>query len=125
VRYRVAKFARRNWRAVSVAGAGFLLVVALVVFYTARLRGARNEAVAEAARAQRIQRFTLDLFEGGDKAAGPAESLRVTTLLDRGLREARTLDAEPTVQAERIAPSAASIRSSGIWRAPTPCFRSR
>ena len=100
VRYRVGKFARRNWRAVSVAGAGFLLVVALVVFYTARLRGARNEAVAEAARAQRIQRFTLDLFEGGDKAAGPAESLRVTTLLDRGLREARTLDAEPTVQAE-------------------------
>jgi len=42
----------------------------------------------------------LNLFQGGDPAAGPADDLRVVTLLDRGVQEARSLDAEPAVQAE-------------------------
>jgi serine/threonine-protein kinase len=103
IRYRLGKFVRRNWRAVSAASLVFAVVVGLVAFYTARLRTARNEAVSEAARAQRIQRFTLDLFEGGDKEAGPADSLRVMTLLERGLREAHSLDADPAAQAELYA----------------------
>src|SRR5438034_1243277 len=61
---------------------------------------ARNAAVAEAARTQRIQRFMLNLFQGGDEAVGPADSLRVVTLVDRGVQDARSLDAEPAVQAE-------------------------
>ena len=82
--------------------ASIVVVVALglVTFYTVRLARARNDAVIAAAKAQRVQRFTLDLFEGGDKLAGPADSLRVVTLLDRGVIEARGLDAEPAAQAE-------------------------
>ena len=57
-------------------------------------------ALAEAARTQRIQRFMLNLFGGGDQGAGPAEELRVVTLIDRGAEEARTLDKEPEVQAD-------------------------
>src|SRR5439155_1223276 len=67
---------------------------------TVRLATARNAAVAEAARTQRIQRFMLNLFQGGDEAVGPADSLRVVTLVDRGVQDARSLDAEPAVQAE-------------------------
>ena len=100
VSYRLGKFVRRNWRPVSAAAAVFAVVLGLVVFYTIRLARARNAAVAEAARTERIQQFMLRLFEGGDESAGPAESLRVVTLVDRGVREARTLDAEPMVQAE-------------------------
>ena len=40
---------------VSVASAAFLAIVALVVFYTVRVTTARNAALAEAARTQRIQ----------------------------------------------------------------------
>ena len=98
--YRVGKFVRRNRESVVAACVVVALVVGLVAFYTARLARARNDALSEAARAQRIQRFTLDLFQGGDKAAGPADSLHVVTLLDRGLVQARSLDAEPAVQAE-------------------------
>ena len=100
IRYRLGKFLRRNRRAVIAAAAVVTVVVSLVVFYTARLSMARNEALAEAARTQRIQRFMLNLFEGGDKEVGPAGDLRVTTLVDRGAQEARALDAEPAVQAE-------------------------
>ena len=100
VRYRLGKFIRRNWEVVSAAAFVFVLIVGMAVFYTVRLSSAHNDAVNEAARAQRILTFTLNLFEGGDKVAGPAESLRVVTLVDRGLKEAQTLSSEPAVAAE-------------------------
>jgi eukaryotic-like serine/threonine-protein kinase len=100
VRYRATKFVRRNRRAVGSAAVAIATVIGLAVFYTVRLAAARNAAVAEAARAQRIQRFTTNLFEGGDKSAGPADSLRIVTLIDRGVQQARSLGAEPAVQAE-------------------------
>jgi len=98
--YRLGKYVRRNWRPVSTATASFIVVVGLVVFYTVRLATARNAAVAEAARTQRIQHFMLNLFQGGEEAVGPADSLRVVTLVDRGVRDAQSLDGEPAVQAE-------------------------
>ncbi|HET9984467.1 MAG TPA: serine/threonine-protein kinase [Longimicrobiales bacterium] len=98
--YRLRKFLQRNWRPVSLAAAVLASVVALVAFYTVRLAAARDAALAEAARTQRIQGFVMNLFEGGDEAVGPADTLRVVTLVDRGVREARVLDAEPGVQAE-------------------------
>src|SRR6185369_237982 len=77
-----------------------LTVVVLVTFFTVRLAVARNTAMAQAARAQRIQRFMLNLVNGGDKEAGPADNLRVVSHLDRGVQEARSLDREPAVQAD-------------------------
>ncbi|HTI64038.1 MAG TPA: tetratricopeptide repeat protein [Gemmatimonadaceae bacterium] len=99
-RYRLGKFVRRNREAVVAASVGAILIVAVVAFYTARLAGARNDALSEAARVERIQRFTLGLFEGQDKDAGPADTMRVVALVDRGVDNARSLDAEPAVQAD-------------------------
>jgi serine/threonine-protein kinase len=98
--YRSGKFLRRNWRIVMAASIAAVALIALVAFYTVRLAGARDAALAEAARTQRIQDFMLNLFEGGDQAVGPADSLRVITLIDRGVHEAAVLDGEPEKQAE-------------------------
>ncbi len=98
--YRLGKFVRRNREAVAASAIALTLVVGLVTFYTARLARARNDAVTEAARARRIEDFTVGLFEGGDRAAGPSDSLRAVSLVDRGVRDARTLDGEPAVQAD-------------------------
>jgi len=98
--YRARKFLRRNWRPASAAALVAALVVTLVGLYTVRLSAARNAAVAQATRTDRMQRFMLRLFDGGEKEAGPADNLRVVTLIDRGVLEARTLDREPLVQAE-------------------------
>jgi len=100
LRYRTETFIRRNSRRLSAAAAVVAMIVSLVVFYTARLALARDAAIAEANRAERIQRFTLRLFDGGDTDAGPADDLRVVTLIDRGFAQARALDREPLVQAE-------------------------
>jgi eukaryotic-like serine/threonine-protein kinase len=98
--YTLGKFAGRHRRAVSAAALALAVVIGLVIFYTLRLRGARNAAQAEAARTERIQQFMLNLFAGEDKAAGPPEDLRVVSLLDRGVQEARALDSDPAGQAE-------------------------
>ena len=98
--YRARKFVLRNWRPALAGAMVLMLVVGLVGFYTVRLAAARNAAVAQATRTDRIQRFMLRLFDGGEKEAGPADNLRVVTLIDRGLLDARTLDREPLVQAE-------------------------
>jgi eukaryotic-like serine/threonine-protein kinase len=98
--YRTAKFVRRNGRAVLVTSVAITLVIGLIIFFTVRLTRARNVALAEAARTERIQRFMTNLFQGGDEAAGPADDLRVVTLIDRGVQEANSLDGDPTVQAE-------------------------
>jgi tetratricopeptide (TPR) repeat protein len=99
-RYRLGKFVRRNRRAVSAAVLVFTVIVGLVVFFTVRLAKARNAALEEAARTQRIQRFMMNLFQGGDESVGPGDSMRVVTLLDRGVQEAQSLNGDPKVQAE-------------------------
>jgi serine/threonine-protein kinase len=98
--YRIRKFVARNRRAVIAAATVTAVVAGLVIFFTVRLAYARNAALAEAARTQRVQRFMVNLFQGGDEAAGPSDDLRVVTLLDRGVQEAQSLSAEPEMQAE-------------------------
>src|SRR5688572_27057846 len=99
-RYRTARFVSRNRRLVAATAAVVAVIAALNVFYAIRLTNARDAAVAEAARTGRIQRFVTQLFQGGDPSAGPAESLHVVTLIDRGVQEARSLTSEPAIQAE-------------------------
>ena len=98
--YRAGKFVRRNKAPVLAAAAALVLILAMASFFTVRLALARDAAVAQAVRTERIQKFMLRLFDGGDQEAGPSGDLKVTALLDRGVREARTLRQEPLVQAE-------------------------
>lgn len=98
--YRATKFVRRNRSGVATATVVFALIIAMASFFTVRLAKARDAALAEAARTERIQSFMTSLFQGGDPSAGPNDNLRVVTLLDRGLQQAQSLSAEPKVQAD-------------------------
>jgi eukaryotic-like serine/threonine-protein kinase len=99
-RYRMGKFVRRNRVAVLTTSLAFVLVACIIVLFTMRLAKERNNALAQAARTESIQRFMLNLFRGDDKEAGPAADLRVIALIDRGASEAKSLNGEPPVQAE-------------------------
>jgi serine/threonine-protein kinase len=98
--YRTTKFIRRNQSAVTTATFVFLVIVAMIAFFTVRIAKARDAALAEAARTQRIQQFMTNLFQGGDEVAGPSDSLRVITMLDRGVQQAKSLTSDPKIQAE-------------------------
>ena len=97
--YRFSKFLRRRRAPVAAAVLTAVVLIGLIVFYTVQLTAARDEAIAESARTQRIQQFMLHLFEG-DGEAGPSDSLRVITLLDRGVKEVGLLESEPNIQSE-------------------------
>jgi len=101
--YRLGKFVRRHRGAVATAALMGSLLVGSAAYFTLRLTRARDAAVAEAVRTQRIQTFMTTLFQGGEEEYGPAQDLRVTTLVERGAKAARALDAEPEVQADLYA----------------------
>ena len=99
-RYRAGKFVQRHRRAAAGIAAAVVLMIAMATFFMLRLARARDAAIAQAARVQRIQGFMTSLFQGGDPSAGPDNNLRVVTMVDRGLQQAQSLNADPEVQAE-------------------------
>ncbi|HRP07561.1 MAG TPA: serine/threonine-protein kinase [Gemmatimonadales bacterium] len=111
--YRMSRFVRRNARAVAITGVLAALLIGMSAYYAVGLRDARDAAVAEAARTARIQGFMTSLFQGGDDAVGAPDTLRVRTLIDRGIREAVALDAEPAVQAEMFLTLGGLLRQQG------------
>jgi serine/threonine-protein kinase len=98
--YTASKFLRRNRKSLTALAAALAVMAGTVVFYTVRVAQARNAALREAARTQRIQQFTESLFDGGDKEAGPAMDLRAVDLLNRGRHEAEGLRGDPEMQAD-------------------------
>ncbi len=100
VLYRMHKFVGRNRRTVAASALVGALIIGLVIFYTIRLAKARNAAVAEATRTQRVEQFMQDLFQGDAESTGPADDLRVVTVLERGEKQARALDEDPEIQAD-------------------------
>jgi serine/threonine protein kinase len=98
--YIAGKFVRRNGRAIVAASLMLATIAGLVIFFVVRLTEARNAAQTETARTQRVERFMLNLFEGGDQEAAPSSQLRVATLLDRGARQAAELDSDPQTQGD-------------------------
>jgi serine/threonine protein kinase/tetratricopeptide (TPR) repeat protein len=98
--YRARMFLGRHRLSTSAVAVALLLALGLGAFFTWRLENEHAAALEQAARAQRIQTFVTSLVQGGDADAGPAESLRVITLLDRGAQEAAGLKADPLMQAD-------------------------
>ena len=97
---RASKFVRRNRRSVLAASLALASIAGLAIFFTVRLAKAKNAALAEAARTERVERFMLSMFGGGQPEAAPSKDLLVVTLLDRGVREADSLKSDPETQAD-------------------------
>jgi eukaryotic-like serine/threonine-protein kinase len=115
VGYRLRKFLTRNWRSVSLAATTIAVILGLVGFFTARIATARDAAVAQSARTQRIQKFMIDLLTGGDQETGPDKDLRVVTVLERGAKEAGAFDKDPDIQAELFVTLGRLFRARGAF----------
>ena len=98
--YRGRRFVGRHRGAIAAAAVVLTLASGAAWFYAERLAEARAQTGAESARTARLLRFVLGIFGGGENGAAPPSELRVLTLLDRGVHEARSLSADPLVQAE-------------------------
>jgi serine/threonine protein kinase len=98
--YLAGKFFARNRRAVLVASSIVAALVLLTAGFMWRLKKERDRAVAEAARTKRVEGFVEELFSGGEDEAAPAKELRVETILNRGVEQARGFKADPALQAD-------------------------
>ncbi len=98
--YIARRFVARNRKAVLFTPLSLLSVALLITIYTMRLRDSRDEARNEALRAERVETFLEKMFEGGGGDAGPQKDLKVLTLLDTGVRQARALSNDSRLQAD-------------------------
>ncbi len=98
--YKASKFIGRNRRTIGAAALAASAIAAMVVFFTLRLTHARDAALAEAARTDRVERFMLDLLQNGDSEVGPPEDMRVSTLIERGVKETQAMDRDPAIQGD-------------------------
>jgi non-specific serine/threonine protein kinase/serine/threonine-protein kinase len=101
-RYRVSKFVQRHRLGVAAAGIVALAVVAGAVLSTigfVRASRAERLAAAEAAAANEVTRFLVDLFRISDPDQARGSTLTARELLDRGALDVRTsLAGQPVLQ---------------------------
>lgn len=97
--YRGSRFLSRHRRPVAVAVVAAVALLAMFTVSVVRIAEAGERARAELRRRESLQRFLLALFTG-DQEGAPPDSLRVTTVIDRGERQAAMLNREPLVQGD-------------------------
>ncbi len=131
--YRTRKFVFRNRKLVAAAAIAFILISALSGVFLWRLNQERRAVLAESARVKRLLQFTIDLFGAGQREAGPPSQMRVSELLDTGMRRAGSLQQDPLQQSEilmtlgpifqslgELGKAEAAIKSAWLLRSHTP-----
>jgi serine/threonine protein kinase/lipopolysaccharide biosynthesis regulator YciM len=98
--YRGRKFIQRNAIPATAVALSLAILIIAASGFIVGLNRARNAELAEAKRAERIQKFTMSLFDSNDRVAGASDNLSVVSLVDRGTREAEGLNQDPKVQAD-------------------------
>ena len=98
--YRSSKFARRNRRSLLLASSAVAIILAVVGFYTDRLKVTRDTALSEAEQAKDVQAFVMSLFKGFDPNMSRVSKESAEAILNQGEKEARLLKNQPLVQAD-------------------------
>jgi serine/threonine protein kinase/tetratricopeptide (TPR) repeat protein len=100
--YRTGKFVRRNALAVGAAAAIFLLALGFAVVTTVqarRIARERDRANRQAATAQRVSEFLVNLFNVSDPGESRGNTVTARELLDKAVRDIETgLKEEPAVK---------------------------
>ena len=99
-KYLVSKFLRRNQRNVALIGAVICFIFGLSGFFLFSITRARNAAQEEASRTRRVTEFTRTMLSGDDADNGPSKDMKVIDMLGLALTRAKSLDTDPTTQAE-------------------------
>ena len=98
-RYRARKFMKRNALALLSVGVALVVLASLVVGFTLELRGERNVAREEAARAKQVTDFMRSLFQASRPLETESDAAVAKKILDRGARRAaEELGDQPELQ---------------------------
>jgi len=124
--YRMSKFVRRNRVAVAAATlAAVALVLSTVLASAGMIRARRAERVAasEAAAAQQVSNFMVDVFKLERSEAARADLITARELLDRGAKRSElALAAQPAVQGRMMHAIGTAYASLGLYEAASTQF---
>ncbi len=122
--YRLAKFVRRNRRAVAAALATLTLIVTLVGFYTRRLAIERDRAQREERESAGVARFLVDLFGAADPEQAPGEELTAREILQVGAARLRAeLRGQPALRADLLEHVTSIYLRLGLHQQAEPLLR--
>jgi len=101
--YRTAKFTRRHRigvAATAALAASLLIGISATAWQARRAQRERDAAQAEAAKAQRVTEFLVDIFGAADPATARGRDPTAREILERGAKQIETeLASEPVIQA--------------------------
>lgn len=121
--YRLRKFVGRHRVAATAAvSLGVMLVGYLGVSlrHAAELRVALDQARTEAAKAEQVSSFLVDLFDSNDPDLAQGEEITGRELLERGVARAAQLSDEPLLQAQLLDTIGRVYRSLGEYAKARP-----
>lgn len=99
---RLRRTLRRRRRELSVVTIVVVLPLIVAATYTSALTRARDAATAESQRTARLTAFLTRLLSGDEEASGPSDTLRVVTVVEEAVREARALTGNDTARADLL-----------------------
>ncbi|REL38012.1 hypothetical protein DYD21_05180 [Rhodohalobacter sp. SW132] len=97
--YQTKKYVARNGTFLTAAAGFFLIAVISMMFYTHQVQKERDIARIEAAKANQVTNFVLDLFKGSDPEVQRGDDVSARDLLDRGIERTSYLSSQPEIQA--------------------------
>ncbi|MFW6157600.1 MAG: protein kinase domain-containing protein, partial [Balneolaceae bacterium] len=100
LRYQASKFFNRHQKKLSVAAGVLVLTLSFFAFYSYRMTQERNNAEQQAAKAEQISGFIIDIFESNYPENARGDTVPVQDVLREGLRSVESLNEQPLVQAE-------------------------
>jgi eukaryotic-like serine/threonine-protein kinase len=118
LRYRAARFSRRNIRSVAAFGVVALLVTGLTAVYTVRLATERDRAQREAAKAVKVSEILMGLLTSADPYAIRSTPGEPTTraLLDGSAAQVQNeLAGQPELQAELLTMMGRTYRRLAVY----------
>ena len=118
VAYRTGKFVRRHWRGVSVTALVVAVIAASVLAFTNRLQLERDRARLEAAKAEKVSDFLINLFDVSDPfsaASVRTDTMQVRDFLNNRAMEVATLETEPETRAQLLGVVARMYRGVGMY----------
>ena len=124
--YRLRKFIRRNRLAVGFASAGVLILMLSTAFAVAgmvRATRAERKAATEAATAQQVSNFMVDVFKVDRNEPTRPDQITAVELLSRGAKRSELILAQqPVLQAKMMYAIGSAYSELGLYEAATAQF---
>jgi eukaryotic-like serine/threonine-protein kinase len=125
-RYNTAKFLRRHFLGVLIAGAAFVglaVIAAVTLWQNHRIELERQATVEERDRAQQVSAFLVDVFSQADPFNAQGHEATAKDLLDRGAaRISGNVALQPEVRAQLLESIGLAYRRQGLNDRAIPLF---